>query len=129
MFRTLALAITAAAVATAALPAAALAHDGDRGNHHGWYKKQRGDRVYDVDGDRYYYTRSGDIYDRHGNQYQGYRSCDKGTEGLIIGGLTGGSLGYIVAKRDRVLGTIIGAGVGALAGRAIDKSDDPCRRR
>jgi hypothetical protein len=115
-----------ALMASAVTPA--LAHS-DRGHHKGWYKKNRGDRAYDVDGDRYYRTQSGQIYDSYGREYDGYRKCDKGTEGLIIGGLAGGSLGYVVARGDRALGTILGAGVGALAGRAIDKADSPCRRR
>ncbi len=127
MFRKIALSFAAVTMLGCAVTPA-IAHS-DRGNHNGWYKKQRGDRLYYVDGDRYYRTRSGQIYDSYGREYEGYRKCDKGTEGLIIGGLAGGSLGYVVAKGDRALGTIIGAGVGALAGRAIDKSDDPCRRR
>jgi hypothetical protein len=62
--------------------------------------------------------------------------CDKGTEGLIIGGVAGGLLGNRVAgSGDRTVGTILGAGLGALAGRAIDRADSPsrndprCRRR
>jgi hypothetical protein len=40
-------------------------------------------------------------------------------------------LGRAVAGRDgdRTAGAIIGGGTGALAGRAIDRSDDRCRRR
>jgi hypothetical protein len=115
-----------ALLASAAAPTAAFA---DNGNHRGWYKQHRNDRGYDVDGERYYRTSDGRIYDDYGNQYQGYRKCDKGTEGLIIGGLAGGALGYTVAKGDRALGAILGLGVGALAGRALDKADSPCRRR
>jgi hypothetical protein len=126
MFRILTLSLAATLLVSAAAPA--LAH-GDRGYHKGWYKKQRSDRVYYVDGDRYYRTANGEIYDSYGRRYEGYRKCDKGTEGLVIGGLAGGALGYTIAKGDRALGTILGAGVGALAGRAIDKSDSPCRRR
>lgn len=57
--------------------------------------------------------------------YRGNQRCyDKGNGGLAIGGIAGGLLGNQVAGRgDRTLGTILGAGVGALAGRAIDKSD------
>jgi len=58
------------------------------------------------------------------------RSCDKGTGGTIIGAIAGGLIGNEVAGRgDKATGTIIGAAVGALGGRAIDKADDPCRRR
>jgi uncharacterized protein YcfJ len=59
------------------------------------------------------------------NYYRGYRRCyDKGNGGLAIGGIAGGLLGNTIAKGDdKLVGTIIGAGVGALAGRAIDRSD------
>jgi hypothetical protein len=127
MFRILTLSFAAATLlVSAATPA--LAH-ASHGHHKGWYNKHRGDQIYVVDGHRYYRTHSGKIYDSYGRQYEGYRTCDKGTEGLVIGGLAGGALGYTIAKGDRALGTILGAGVGALAGRAIDKSDSPCHRR
>jgi hypothetical protein len=63
-------------------------------------------------------------YDRRGNGYRGGRGrCDKGTGGTIIGAIAGGLLGNSVAGRgDRGVGTIVGAGVGALAGRAIDRN-------
>jgi uncharacterized protein YcfJ len=61
-------------------------------------------------------------------QYRSNRSCNKGTGGLIIGGVAGGLLGSEVARRgNKTTGTIIGAAVGALAGRAIDRSDSRCR--
>jgi len=68
------------------------------------------------------YSRSNRGYNRG---YRGNQRCyDKGNGGLAIGGIAGGLLGNQVAGRgDRTLGTILGAGVGALAGRAIDKSD------
>lgn len=69
-------------------------------------------------------------YKRHDNRhYYGNRRCyDKGNGGLAIGGVAGGLLGNTVAGRgDKTLGTVIGAAAGALAGRAIDKSDGrPC---
>ncbi len=68
------------------------------GNDDGYYS--RGDR-YDRDDRREY--RRGDRYYRN-NAYRGNARCDKGKGG-----------------------TIIGAAVGALAGRAIDKSDSNCR--
>lgn len=127
MLRKFALGLAAVTVLAGAVTPA-MAHD-DWDEHNARYNRHRGDKVYYVDDEKYYYTPRGDIYDRYGRQYEGYRTCDKGTAGLIIGGLAGGSLGYVIARKDRVLGTILGAGVGALAGRAIDKSDDPCRRR
>ena len=70
-------------------------------------------------------------YDRsyRGYNYR-YRKCQDGDGGTIVGAIAGGLLGNTVAGRgDRTLGTILGAGVGALAGRAIDRSDRPgyCR--
>ncbi|WP_174273384.1 glycine zipper 2TM domain-containing protein [Sphingomonas bacterium] len=61
---------------------------------------------------------------RDGRQYdrRRYRRCDKGTGGTILGAIAGGLLGNGIAGRgDRGVGTIVGAGVGALAGREIDR--------
>lgn len=70
-------------------------------------------------GDRYYRT----------NNYRNNVRCDKGTGGTIIGAVAGGLLGNEVAGRgNKTEASIIGAAVGALAGRAIDKSDNNCRR-
>jgi len=78
------------------------------------------------------YDRSYRGYDR---SYRGYnyrnRKCNDGDGGTIVGAIAGGLLGNTIAGRgDRTVGTILGAGVGALAGRAIDRSDRPgyCRR-
>lgn len=66
--------------------------------------------------------------------YRNYRArdkCNDGDGGTIIGAIAGGLLGNVVAGRgSRTLGTVLGAGGGALAGRAIDRSDRPdyCRR-
>ena len=67
-------------------------------------------------------------YDR---SYRARQKCNDGDGGTIVGAIAGGLLGNGIAGRgDRTLGTILGAGVGALAGRAIDRSDHPgyCRR-
>ena len=59
----------------------------------------RNDRIYRGSDSRYYCKR------------------DDGTTGLIIGGISGGVLGHIIAPGgSRTLGTIIGAGAGALIG-------------
>jgi hypothetical protein len=62
-------------------------------------------------------------YGRRGDRGRGYyRRCDRGTDGTILGAIAGGLLGNGVARRgDRTTGAIVGAGVGALAGRAIDR--------
>lgn len=67
------------------------------------------------------------------NGYRAYRArqkCNDGDGGTIVGALAGGLLGHQVAGRnDRTLGAVLGAAGGALAGRAIDRSDRPgyCR--
>src|SRR4051812_31760196 len=88
----------------------------NRGGYSGYDRSYRGD-------DRSYrgYNRS----------YRARQKCNDGDGGTIVGAIAGGLLGNTVAGRgDRTIGTILGAGVGALAGRAIDRSDRPgyCRR-
>jgi len=68
------------------------------------------DRIYRGFDDRYY-CRRGD-----------------GTTGLIIGGVAGGVLGNVIAPGEsKTIGTLIGAGGGALLGRAIDRNHVSCR--
>jgi hypothetical protein len=67
----------------------------------------RNDRIYRGSDDRYYCRR------------------DDGTTGLIVGGVAGGVLGHIIAPGgSKTLGTLIGAGAGALLGRHVDKDDN-----
>ncbi|HVJ00422.1 MAG TPA: glycine zipper 2TM domain-containing protein [Sphingomonas sp.] len=95
-------------------PAAAQHHRSYRGHHY----------------DRHYDRRYRDYDRRHYNR-RAYRRCDKGDGGTIVGAIAGGLLGHeIVGRRgDKTLGTVLGAGAGALAGRAIDRADNPgyCR--
>ena len=45
-----------------------------------------------------------------------------GTVGAIVGGVAGGVIGHEVAGRnDRTLGTVLGVGIGAVGGRAIER--------
>lgn len=127
MFKTFTLAASALAMtATTLVPVAA-----DAQRYRGGYE-----RGYDNRGG---YDRGG--YDRGG--YRDYRGDDRrysnrrrgggcdNSGGTIVGALAGGLLGHTVAGRgDRTLGAVLGAAGGALAGRAIDKSDNPgyCRR-
>jgi hypothetical protein len=47
---------------------------------------------------------------------------------LIVGGISGAVVGHIIAPGgSKTLGTIMGAGAGALIGRAIDDGDVVCR--
>jgi uncharacterized protein YcfJ len=60
--------------------------------------------------------------------------CDRGVKakantGTVVGAVAGGLLGRTVAGRgDRTEGTLIGAGVGAVAGHQIAKSDAKRKR-
>jgi uncharacterized protein YcfJ len=86
-------------------------------------------RYYRQDDRRYRPRRLGRndwVYRGSDNRY--YCRRDDGTTGLIIGGISGGVLGHIIAPGGaKTLGTIIGAGAGALIGRAIDDGDVVCR--
>lgn len=73
------------------------------------YRERRlgqNDRVYRGQDGRYYCRRN------------------DGTTGLIVGGIAGGVLGNIIAPGgSEVLGTLLGAAGGAVAGRAIDRGN------
>ena len=80
--------------------------------------------------DRRYRTRrlyrSDSIYRGSDNRY--YCRRDDGTTGLVLGGIAGGALGHIIAPGgSKTLGAIVGAGAGALIGRAIDDGEIVCR--
>ncbi|MGJ3629206.1 glycine zipper 2TM domain-containing protein [Sphingomonas sp. MMS24-JH45] len=84
------------------------------------------DRYYDG-GNRGYYR----DYDRRGNdrRYAYNRRCSGGTAGTIVGAIAGGLLGRTIDTRgDRTL-TVLGGVGGAVAGNAIEKSNNPryCR--
>ncbi len=120
MFKTMmtAAALALAGTATVApLPAAAQNYGwNDRGTDQGFQNVAwRNDRRYGNDR----------RYRGNDRRYRGNQRCyDKGNGGLAIGGVAGGLAGNAIAGRgDRTIGTILGAGVGALAGRAIDRSD------
>jgi hypothetical protein len=66
------------------------------------------------------------IYRGQDNRYYCRRS--DGTTGLIIGGLGGGALGNAIAPGgSKVLGTLLGGGLGALLGNSIDRNNVVCR--
>lgn len=116
MFKTAMLKAAALAVVASSF-AVAVPADAKR---HGKYRQYQNSRTYDNGYNNPYRSRNRTSY---------YRGCDKGNGGLAVGAIAGGLAGHEIAGRgDRTLGTIIGAGVGAIAGRAIDKSNDPCRR-
>ena len=60
----------------------------------------------------------------------GYYYCrpDRGTSGMVVGGIAGGVLGGVIAPRgSKALGAVIGAASGAAIGRAVDRGDIVCR--
>jgi Glycine zipper 2TM domain len=63
--------------------------------------------------------------------YEAYERCLKsnGVTGGAIGAILGGFAGNQIAGRgDRLGGTLLGAGLGGLAGVAIEKAMDTCKR-
>ena len=135
-------ALAAVSTSTGALAQSWDWHDGyGRGWSDGYYEGQ--DEGYDrgwVDGweDRddhqrraAYYRDYYDDYDYAPTRYAYAPPAyvcrqSSGTGGLIVGAIAGGLLGHEVARHDRPAGTIIGGGVGALAGRALDRSQSGC---
>lgn len=95
-----------------------------RGHYNGGHYSNYNDHYYDSRQD--YRESRYDRYERYDRDDRNYRNnrCDRGTGGTIIGAIAGGLLGHEVVGRrgDKTAGVIVGAGVGALAGRAIDRA-------
>jgi len=101
------------------------------------YDYNRPDPAYGgYDASRYYREQRNARERRLGRQDRIYRGQDgryycrrpDGTTGLIVGAIAGGVLGNIIAPGgSETFGTILGAGAGALAGQAVDRSDARCR--
>jgi hypothetical protein len=95
---------------------------------HGKRAKERA-AAYDGSG-RYYEPRRIGRNDRIWRGDDGRYHCrrDNGTTGLIIGAAVGALAGRELDRgRDRTVGTLIGAAGGALLGRAIDRGELRCR--
>lgn len=95
------------------------------------YRDYRGDYARDYRDNDYRDYRNDRRGDRRYNNrnYAYNNNCrDNGTGGTIIGAIAGGLLGHEVVGRrgDKTAGVLVGGAVGALAGRAIDKSDSRC---
>jgi outer membrane lipoprotein SlyB len=123
----------------AALSLGACATD-DYGGRGGYGRPGYSDRDRDRDRDRHDARRDDNRRDARERRQLGkkdriYRDRDgryycqrrDGSRGAIVGALAGGILGNIIAPGDsKTLGTILGAGGGALAGRAIDRKNVRC---
>ncbi|WP_416908243.1 MAG: glycine zipper 2TM domain-containing protein [Polymorphobacter sp.] len=113
-------ALTASLAATAIPTTAVQAGDWDDDR----YERRWDDRRWNADWDDRRDDRRWNNRDQRRWNGNGNRCYDEGKGGTVIGAIGGGVLGNTVAGRgDKLLGTIIGGGLGALAGRAIDKSD------
>ena len=86
-------------------------------------------RYYRKDDRRYRAVRLGRndrIYRGSDNRYYCKRS--DGTAGLIIGGISGGVLGSVIAPRGhKTVGAIIGGGLGAVLGKMANDDEIVCR--
>ena len=90
----------------------------------------RGDYGRSYYGNGYANRYDGRVYRGYDQRYRAYQKCRDGDGGTIVGAIAGGLLGSAIAGRgDKTLGVILGGAAGALAGRAIDRSDRPnyCR--
>lgn len=121
--------ILAAAVAAFAVPSAPVLADPP--SHAKAYGKRAKDqeRRYDDRG-RYYEPRKISRKDRmwRGNDGRYYCKRDNGTTGLVIGAGVGALAGRELAgSGDRTLGAILGAVGGGLIGREIDRGSLSCR--
>jgi hypothetical protein len=124
----------------------------DNGNHYGqqkqyyakggWQNYHQYDYGHPAPGQtRYYanqYYRSGSYYqprqlgpgDRiyRGQDNRYYCRRSDGTTGLIIGGLTGGTLGAAISPGgSQTLGALLGGSLGAILGSSIDHGNVTCR--
>lgn len=53
---------------------------------------------------------------------------DSNAEGTVLGAVAGGVAGNVLAKQgQKTLTTVVGAGLGGLVGREIDRSEKRCR--
>lgn len=92
------------------------------------YQNYQADRYYVADG-RYQPRRLGPddrIYRGQDNRYYCRRS--DGTTGLIIGGISGGVLGNLIAPNgSKTLGSLLGGSLGAVIGSSVDRNNVTCR--
>jgi uncharacterized protein YcfJ len=121
-FAAASVALTAPAYAGIAAPAKADGfHQLDQSSS---FHKKRKDRRYYANDQRI--NRNTRVWRGEDGRYRCKK--DNGTTGLLIGGAVGGLAGHEIAGGgDKLLGTIIGAGAGALIGREVDRDKYRCR--
>lgn len=68
-------------------------------------------------------SRNDQVYQGHDGRYYCKRS--DGTTGLIVGAVAGGIFGSLIG--GHTLGTLLGAGGGALLGKSVDEGQVRCR--
>ena len=116
-----------------------------RGSYGGGYSSNNGyggpnDDRYDPNYDPARYYRPGSNYQERtlaaddrvyrGNDGRYYCKRSDGTTGLIAGGAAGGVLGNVIdGGHSRTAGTLIGAAIGALAGKAVEQNNAEIRCR
>jgi hypothetical protein len=112
-----------AALITASAVTSAPAY-ADRDN---WRHRHHERHYYNDDGPRYHRTDNGIRYWRGDNGRYYCRRSD-GTTGLLVGAALGALLGRSVDRYgDRAPGTILGAAAGALLGREVERGQTRCR--
>ena len=113
---------------------------GNTGNYGGGYGNNPNDDRYEAGYDPSRYYRSGPNYQERalaaddrvyrGSDGQYYCKRSDGTTGLVAGGAAGGILGNVIdGGHSRTAGTLIGAAIGALAGKAVDQRNAEIRCR
>lgn len=110
---------------------------GDEGPRYAGYDYNRPDPSYGgYDAGRYYHEAPGARERRLEANERVYRGQDgryycrrsNGTTGLIVGAIAGGVLGNALAPGgSETLGTLLGAGGGAVIGQQIDRNNTTCR--
>lgn len=105
-----------------------------RNDHRGDYRQTyrqtyNGNRYYDRAQRRYYREQRLSYNDRvWGNNGRYYCRRSDGTTGTIVGAGLGALAGSAMAgRRDQTLGVILGGVTGGLLGRSIDRGDLRCR--
>ncbi len=92
------------------------------------YERGRQYDNYQRDYQRDYQRTDNGIAYWQGNDGRYYCRRSNGTTGLLVGAVLGGLLGRTIDRNgDRSAGTILGAAAGALLGREVERGQSRCR--